>query len=239
MVKLRQSQDLQRKIRQDDWADLGKSTWALAEAAIKAGQTEDALDLVEYGRGEVDRVRYVCAELANALATYVGDKFGDEEIERAWRYIADTRHANLRSSRTPPDVAEMVRRQAELQRGHNCGPSGRGDITVVEEPDRYILVLNPCGSGGRMRKSGLYGVTKSPLNWSWGKAGVSYYCAHCCLYWEVMMTETRGYPVRIHENVDKPDEPCLQIFYKKPELIPEKYFTRIGAKRDPSKFQTK
>jgi hypothetical protein len=48
--------------------------------------------------------------------------------------------------------------------------------------------------------------------------------------------ELRGYPVRITLVGDKPEDPCVHLFYKKPELIPEEYFTRIGMKKDPSKF---
>jgi len=28
---------------------------------------------------------------------------------------------------------------------------------------------------------------------------------------------------------EKPEDPCIHYYYKKPELIPKEYFTRIGV----------
>jgi hypothetical protein len=52
-----------------------------------------------------------------------------------------------------------------------------------------------------------------------------------------MAIEAQGYPVKITEYSDDPNAPCVWLFYKKPELIPEHYFTRIGMKKDPKKFK--
>ena len=140
----------------------------------------------------------------------------------------------------PWSPEEMVALWAELQRAHCAGPDRLGEFSVVEETDRFILTFDPCGSGGRLRKMGKAGgLTSKNYPWSWGRAGVPYYCSHCCVFFELMPIETLGYPIRIHENVDRPEMPCVQIVYKAPELVPEHYFARIGAKRDPSRFLSK
>jgi hypothetical protein len=110
--------------------------------------------------------------------------------------------------------------------------------------------FNPCGSGGRMRRIGEVdktpprtgkvfnlGVTKKAYPWSWGKVGVPYYCIHCCVFHEILPIEWRGYPIKITEYSDDPMAPCYWYFYKDPALIPDHYFTRIGKKKDPSKFK--
>ena len=94
------------------------------------------------------------------------------------------------------------------------------------------------GSGSRVGSPYNFGKTSKPYPWSWGKANVPYYCTHCCLWHEVMSTEVRGYPLRITESpLDDYQQPCRSYFYKDPESIPQKYFERIGFKKDPSKFK--
>jgi hypothetical protein len=118
-----------------------------------------------------------------------------------------------------------------------------GDITVAEEEDKYVIYLDPCGSGGRMRREGRdkppynYGKTKKAYPWSWGKAGVPYYCVHCCIWSEIIPTEQQGYPHRVTAYSDDPNEPCAFYIYKRPELIPEEYFARIGKKKDLSRMR--
>jgi hypothetical protein len=118
----------------------------------------------------------------------------------------------------------------------------KGEFSIIEESDRYILVNDPCGSGGRMRRAGKteppynFGITKKPYPWSWGRASIPYYCTHCAVWWGIMAIETQGYPVRVHDYPQNPNDACLMIFYKKPELIPERYFTELGMEKDESKF---
>ncbi len=122
-------------------------------------------------------------------------------------------------------LEQQVQRFAEDHRGHGA------DLEVFEEPDRYVLKLNTCGSGTMLRQSRpQLGATQAPHPWSWSRSGVPYYCTHCCIAFEIIATELRGYPTRIHECPRRPDEPCFNFVYKKPELIPEEYFTRVGMK---------
>jgi len=66
--------------------------------------------------------------------------------------------------------------------------------------------------------------------WSWGRKGVPYYCCHCYLMHDIIPIEIRGSPCEslIRENGK---DPCIYYYYKKPELIPEEFFTRIGVKK--------
>ena len=60
------------------------------------------------------------------------------------------------------------------------------------------------------------------------RSGVPYYCVHCCMFKEILPIELRGYPIRINFPGERPEDPCIQFFYKRPELIPEEYFARVG-----------
>ena len=88
-----------------------------------------------------------------------------------------------------------------------------------------------------MRREGAFGgtvrmgVTKKAYSWSWGKAGVPYYCAHCCLLWELDAVKQNGRLLRIHENVTDFDKPITHLLYKDEASIPDDYYDRIGLKR--------
>ena len=234
MVRLEKSETLQRNIRKDDWSELGIPTWTLLEQAIRENRTQPALELLDYlFNHEVKFMHDLYTDWVYGLLTYIANNFSEEEVPKAMR---STPMINpLDKSRgvivTPEEV---VQRMAEAIRAH-C--ARLGELTITEEEERYVLSANPCGSGGRMRRTGRtkppynFGVTQKPYPWSWGKVGVPYYCVHCALWTGIMAIEKLGYPARVHEFPDNPDDPCRIIIYKKPELIPERYFAELGMKK--------
>jgi len=219
MVRLERLEALQRRIRQDDVAEMAKPTWDLVRGAIQGGRTDEALEFLDYGCFEGKMMHDSAVSFAEMGLTYLA-RFGEEEIEKLFReryypvaekWLSDT-----------PGVEESLYRCLEYQRGHFA------ELTVTEEPDRYVVRYDPCGSGGRLRRTREVGVTKKAYPWSWNKTGVPYYCTHCSIMLDIIPIELRGYPIRITIPGDKPEDPCIHLFYKKPELIPEEYFTRIG-----------
>lgn len=219
MIKLVKSQTLKRKIRQDDPAELSVPTWDLIAKAIKAGKTAEALEFLDYAREESDRNTASLAAFTEGVVAQLAS-FGEEEVEKNFRQryyqgVVEMVAAN-------PTVEEILQRCTEAERSHHA------NFAVKEEADRYVVRYDPCGTGGRLRRIKPLGVTRKAYPWSWSKSGVPYYCTHCCIRWEQIPIELRGYPLRINLCGDRPEDPCIQLFYKKPELIPEEYFTRIG-----------
>ena len=47
---------------------------------------------------------------------------------------------------------EKVALTVEGMRGHLSGESRKGDLIVREEPDRFAISFDPCGTGGVMRR---------------------------------------------------------------------------------------
>ena len=222
MIRLRESEALGRKIRQDDVVDQAILTRTLVEEAIKAKRKDDALEFLDYLCAENQAIHDGIVGMIDATISYLA-RLDEKEIpklmrqrfsERIQKWLKDT-----------PDLEESIQRFTEYQRGHF------GTSTVLEEPDRYVITLDPCGTGGRLMRSKQVSTTKKAYPWSWSKSGVPYYCVHCCMAWEIIPTELRGYPLRINLVPEKPGDPCIHLFYKKPELIPEEYFTRIGMKK--------
>jgi len=219
MVRLENSQALGRIIRQDDATELGIPTWTLVREAIQAGRIDEALKFLDYGCREAKTVHDSMVSFVDDAITHLA-RFGGEEIYKLFRkryypmvsrWLSDT-----------PSVEESLQRSIETQRGHG------GNCTVTEESERYVVRCDPCGGGGQLRRTKDVDTIKKAYPWTWGKIGVPYYCVHCCVFMEILPTELRGYPIRINLFSDKPEEPCIHYFYKKPALIPEEYFTRIG-----------
>ena len=218
MIRLEKSEALRRKIRQDDVAELAIPTWTLVREAMRAGRTDEALDFLEYGCAENEAIHDSIVAFVDDTLTYLA-RFGEEEIEKFLRRELYPSAKHLLS--VTPGVEESLQRWAGVMRAHYA------NVTIIEESDRYVVRCDPCGSGGRLRRTRSVATTKKAYPWSWGKTGIPYYCTHCCVH-EIISTELRGYPLRINLIAERPEDPCVHLLYKKPELIPEEYFTRIG-----------
>ena len=231
MINLKHSDEFNRKLRQDDLEDIGKPTADAAIEAIRAGRGEEAIDLIEYGRGEDARIHDSFVTIMDSLCTFIAEHNGEDAVEKAWQFRNSRRDMyalpGLRSGQALLQMSPetLMQRGVETQRSHH------GSNTVTEESDRYVVRCDPCGSGGRLRRRSKdvgIGLTKEAHDWSWGRVGVPYYCCHCAIVNEIEPIEARGYPVRITMPGEKPEDPCIHYYYKKPELVPEEYFARVG-----------
>lgn len=248
-VVLEYSELLGRMIRKDPWPQLGDSSWSKLKEAIDANDREIALKLVDYIMIEGKSLHDGFCDWAYADLDYVAKKFGEEEVPLMLRHAYGILTKSVYKFTPGTTLEDLILRSAEMNRSHRAGPRETGHLDISEEEDRYIISLNPCGSGGRMRRTGEMdgipprsgppfnlGTTSKPYPWSWNKAGVPYYCVHCCVWNEQLSIEAVGYPIRVTGYCDDPEKPCAFIYYKDPDLIPEHYFTRVGKVKDPSKF---
>ncbi len=161
--------------------------------------------------------------LADAVA-FLARALGEEAVARFWRESFGPRvRARLALGW---NAGQHLQRFVEDHRGHGAA------LEVTEEPDRFVIKLNECGTGARLRKCRPdLAATAKAHPWSWSLAGVPYYCTHCCVAWEILAAEAIGYPLRIHLWPERPTDPCVNLVYKHPEAIPEEYFSRIGMTR--------
>lgn len=232
MTVIEEAADLKKGIRKDKVSEIGISTWTLAKEALKSGDVNEAERLMDHGVLGMKEVHDMIVLTTGEWLDYVVINLGEDHAEKLWRKMVPNLRPIIRELNTV-DPIERVFRFAETFRGHCGGPSGSGEMAVSEEADRFVITHDPCGSGGILRHKGQFGVTRRAYQWSWGKAGVPYYCTHCCIFWELTGIEVCGFPLRIHENVDEAQKPCIQYIYKQPGLIPDKYFTRLGHSPTP------
>lgn len=218
MARLEMSKALGRVIRKDDIEELTIPTWTLVREAIMEGRIEEALTLLSYCYREVKAIHDGFCSFSDDVLTHLAD-FGEQEV---YEFVRVRYGQPVRQwlSETP-GVKESLERGIEYQRGHG------GSCAITEKSDRYEVICDPCGSGGQLRRSKGIGRLKKAHPWTWGQKDIPCYCVHCCVMWEILPIELRGYPIRINLIGDKAQDPCVHLYYKKPESIPERYFARI------------
>jgi hypothetical protein len=171
------------------------------------------------------------------LLTAIAERSGEDAVlqavtetyERGWR----PRYARWDAMSPELRLALSV----EGMRGHLSGPGRKGDVEVVEEADRYVMRLGPCGSGAILRfgdpasGAGPYGVegaSREVHPWTWGRAGVLWYSAHCPIVTEWLTTRDRGVPLRPVEPPEHAGDPCRWYVYKDPARTRPEHFRRMG-----------
>ena len=241
MLSLMQHKLLGRSLRTDGWTDLGAPTQEQVVEAIEAGELERAKELARYMIPEGKALHDLFCDWIWDIFSKVGQAQGDQAVYELCRATQET----WMMKRTwkgfmALGVAERVQLSAEIMRAHRCGPKQDGELEIVEEAERISIIMDPCGSGGRMRRGDPvdgtpsrlgppynFGVTQQAHDWCWGRKGVPYYCIHCAIN-EILPIEWGGWPLWVTDYNPDHDAPCRWHFYKEPALIPERYFTRLG-----------
>jgi hypothetical protein len=244
MLRLVESERLKRLIREDDGADLGLPTQEMIIKAIDEGRYEEAKALARYMVPEGKGLHDLFCDWIWDMLTKTAEKDGEEAAYQLCRATQKTwMMRRTWKGLLKMSVEDRVRINAEVMRSHRCGPKQDGEIEIIEEQDRISIKMDPCGSGGRMRRGDPvagtpsrlgppynFGVTKQAHPWSWGLKNVPFYCIHCAIN-EILPIEWGGYPLWVTGYSDDASKPCYWHFYKKPDLIPDKYFSRLGFEK--------
>ena len=248
MLNLAHHPMLGRKLRADDLEDLGRPTPEMIVEGIEAGRLDEARELARYTIAEGKSLHDLFCDWIWDMLTRVGETAGEQAVHDLLRSTQSTwmLRRTWKAFRKLP-VEDRVALTAEIMRSHHCGPDQDGAIDVVEEEHRYVIRMDPCGSGGRMRRGDPvggtpsrlgppygFGVTREAHDWSWGREGAPYYCLHCAVN-EILPIEWGGWPLWVTDFDPDHDAPCQWCFYKRPDLIPEHYFERLGFEK-PERF---
>ena len=239
MLRLEHFAPFARALRQDDPEELGIPTLRLLSAALAAGRIDEAERLAGYALVEAKGLHDVYNDWIWDLLTQVARRSGEDEMAAVLRGSQETwmiRRTWRALLKLP--VLARVQLTAETLRAHLGGPDSDGEITVSDEGEYWRIVMDPCGSGGRMRRgphSRLappygFGRTQQAHPWSWGRTEVPYYCCHCAFN-ELLPMEWGGHPLWVTDYDPDAARPCMVRFYKRAEDIPEHYYTRVGRSK--------
>jgi hypothetical protein len=249
MLKLEYWDSMHRKCRFDDIEDLGIPTVDMVCREIDAGNYETAKELAKYFIAESKGLHDSYCDWTYDLFDKIAKKYGEEAMFEIMKETQST----WMMKRSWKGLLKMTPFQrvvinAEIFRAHRCGPRQQGEIKITEDAEKYTMVFDPCGSGGRMRrgdpvdgtpsrlgKQYNFGKTTKPYWWSWSQKDVPYYCIHCAIN-EFLMIDWGGWPLWVTDYDPDPEKPCCWLFHKNPEVIPEKYWTRLNLVK-PEKFE--
>jgi hypothetical protein len=175
-------------------------------------------------------------ELLTSLVAARGEEAVLESVRHAYEAIWGPRYATWYDMQP----IQRLRLSVEGMRGHLSGSTRRGDLIVLEEPDRFVMVLDPCGSCGILRRgdpeSGRppYSVAGNarPHPWTWGRVGVGWYAVHSPIALEFVHYERGAPPLRPLEGCDG-NGPCRWYVYKDVAAIPSTFAERMGFDATP------
>ncbi len=180
-----------------------------AMAAAGEGDHQKMSEQIELHRSAQRSLAPVRTLWINDALARIADKVGEEEVLNLWREWLSFGFERF-------DALGAKGQLERLAGSHNS--LGSAIKSVEEKEDRYVLTLDPCDSGGLMRRKGMLatdrGVTKKGYPWSWGRAGVPYYCAHCAIGGEIIPMERKGKAWYTMEFPDDPQAPCVYNFLK-------------------------
>jgi hypothetical protein len=193
---------------------------------------------------EARLIHDILCDWAWALLTVIAREWGEANLGEVLRVTEEPwvtpRYEKLRDM----SVSDSLQLTIEGMRGHFSGPARAGTITVTEEAERYVLVFDACGTGGRMRRGDPTVGSGSRLDapyhflnvegaydWTWKRKGVCAYCAHCAVVNQILPIEGLGRPMRMTLYPDNPHDPCRWVIYKNPQNYPDEAYHSVGKTR--------
>jgi len=229
----------------DRWFDpeeleqLSRPTMDRALEAIEAGDLDGARELCEAMKHEWLMLHDLMTESILGLISFVQDKLGDEGVAEAWETTVDQGWRRHHDAINQLDRRAIVELLAATWRAHSGSGVGEhpGSFTITEDDEKVTFTMNPCGSGQRLVRKGLYesagyGRTRAAHDWSYGREGFPLYCTHCSFMNEKLPIEWSGFPLYPSDPPeDFATDPCTWYWYKDPAAIPDRHWERYGAVR--------
>lgn len=214
---------------------VGSGDLAAALAACGRGDAKGTFAATELLRCRVAAVHDAIVAWIQGLLADLARTHGEQAVfgqvmrtyERLWR----PRYARW-DQMTPQERLQL---SVEGMRGHLSGPRRRGDVVVIEEPDRYVMALDPCGSCGVLRRgdpdSGRPPTdpdgNTTPHPWTWQRVGVGWYAVHSPIVMQFRTIAAGGPPFRPQEGCDTA-APCRWFIYKDPALSRPEHYRSMG-----------
>jgi hypothetical protein len=221
----------------DELRELSRPTMDRAIEAMERGDLDAAKRLCAEMKQEWLMLHDLMAESVLGLISFVQDRLGDEGVAEAWTDCNERGWRRHHDAINRLDRRQIVELLAATWRAHSG--SGVGDepgrFTIAEDHEKVTFTMNPCGSGQRLVRRGLYeregyGVTREAHDWSYGRAGFPLYCTHCSFMNESLPIQWSGYPLYPSDPPeDYSQDPCTWYWYKDRDDIPERHWRRYGA----------
>jgi len=227
----------------DELTDMATPYPERIEKKIRSRELDQAILLCrEFSKSQVILHDFF-AETCTVLWSWLGDKLGDDIIDEMFRYLfsfSGSRQFNdTITAQTPSQLMALL--LAKSWRAHSCFGSGDfpAKFSITEDDDKFTFHLLPCASGARLWLKGWYDpgrggkLSESERPWTFQRKDFPYYCLHCPFLNEILRYESDFgalmWPV---DPLEAPDKECAWHVYKDANLIPDRYYERLGLEKN-------
>jgi hypothetical protein len=197
---------------------------------VFARSEEELLTAWEEIHAACDRAEILRRDSATALLSVVHDRYGPEALEDSLRYAAELIWLPRMTADLRYAPRDRLRNWAvKMATGHN------GTVSAREEPDHWVITLDPCGSCGRQILAGRY---RPPWNFSVVTDGykvgflrpdITVYQAHLAVAHTMVPIERTGAPWPAMSCAGLAAGPCEIVLYRDPAQTDARYYEQVGA----------
>ena len=223
----------ERILTQGEIAEMEKQTADRVVEAIEAGDRENAKKLARRMYNEFLSMHDLYRDWTVATLSFVGRRFGDQALEEAME--AGVKAWWLPNLDKMPADAAALRARVKMfvagLRGH------LQPLSIVEDDEKIVIQMHPCGSGGRLVLEGKYEGPDAMLTikgkqfLTYGRDSFPVYCAHEPVM-ERQDIAAHGAPFVVVEPAHElGKQHCDFIIYKDRSKVPAKYYERVGMKK--------
>jgi hypothetical protein len=221
-------------------AQLGLAPRDRCLEALKNSKRDEASQWLDRMRLEFKNPHEILVAWVQDLLSYCAATWGEESVLETILHTHQSIWGDRYAAWDQMTPWEKVALTVEGMRGgHFSGARRRGDVIVREEPDRFVISFDPCGSGGVLRRGdpetgrGPYPITEHGTNqtphlWTWQKTGVHWYCSHCAIAMEWLPGRKRGHPLRPLDHTLDHNAPCVWYVYKDEKQTRDYHYPRTG-----------
>ena len=148
----------ERWFEPEELEQLSRPTMDRAIEAIEAGDLEEAKRLCTSMKREWLMLHDLMAESVLGLVTYIQSELGDEGVKGAWEMQVDKGWRRHHDAIQDLDRKKLVYLLAATWRAHSGSGVGEhpGSFAITEDDEKITFTMNPCGSGQRLVRKGLY-----------------------------------------------------------------------------------
>jgi hypothetical protein len=222
-----------RVFTDDELKEMSRRTLDVLQEAIEEGDKAKAKDLARRMYEEFNYLHDGYGVWVTGLQSYIYRNYGIDEVEKAEKEAHTIEAKTVFKPLENPDFRTTIEHMAKVMRGH------LQPLSIVEDDEKVLITMKPCGSGERIILSGGYEAglarVKEPHRITYGMKDFPIYCVHCPVM-EMLTYESAGDlgGVRL---ISDPMEIgfCHFAFYKDPANIPEEFYDRIGKKKPSAK----
>jgi len=147
----------------DDVASMTTPAWEQAKTAVRAGDADRAVELIDRAVGQWRSLQDYSINWITSLLSFVGRELGEEAVERALRttgeeFVRPRRDTGVDWGSLPASARAKVIARAMVANFGTC--------EVAEDEEKVTLSFH-CGTGGRLIDDGRYdddGDKRIPLD---------------------------------------------------------------------------